>query len=236
VDAPIVQNLQTVRSRLDAAARRAGRDPTTVRLIAVSKTFSADAVRAAAAAGQVDFGENKVQEGLQKIGETADIQIRWHLIGHLQSNKAKKAATAFHCIHSIDSVELLKKIDAAAADGDAAPEILVQVDLAGETTKFGAAADEARRIVDATQTLRNARMIGLMLIPPWNEDQEQTRPWFVRLRELRDQWLAEGVSGTSLAQLSMGMSHDFEAAIEEGATMVRVGTAIFGKRTYQAAV
>jgi len=236
VDAALVRNLSSVRSRLDAAARRAGRDPTTVRLIAVSKTFSADAVRAAAAAGQVDFGENKVQEGLQKIGETADIQIRWHLIGHLQSNKAKKAATAFHCIHSIDSVELLKKIDAAAADGGAAPEILVQVDLAGETTKFGAAADEARRIVDATQTLRNARMIGLMLIPPWNEDQEQTRPWFVRLRELRDQWLAEGVSGTSLAQLSMGMSHDFEAAIEEGATMVRVGTAIFGKRTYQAAV
>jgi len=236
VDVALVRTLSSVRSRLDAAARRAGRDPTTVRLIAVSKTFSADAVRAAAAAGQVDFGENKVQEGLQKIGETADIQIRWHLIGHLQSNKAKKAATAFHCIHSIDSVELLKKIDAAAADGGAAPEILVQVDLAGETTKFGAAADEARRIVDATQTLRNARMIGLMLIPPWNEDQEQTRPWFVRLRELRDQWLAEGVSGTSLAQLSMGMSHDFEAAIEEGATMVRVGTAIFGKRTYQAAV
>jgi len=236
VDVALVRNLSSVRSRLDAAARRAGRDPTTVRLIAVSKTFSADAVRAAAAAGQVDFGENKVQEGLQKIGETADIQIRWHLIGHLQSNKAKKAATAFHCIHSIDSVELLKKIDAAAADGGAAPEILVQVDLAGETTKFGAAADEARRIVDATQTLRNARMIGQMLIPPWNEDQEQTRPWFVRLRELRDQWLAEGVSGTSLAQLSMGMSHDFEAAIEEGATMVRVGTAIFGKRTYQAAV
>ena len=236
MDVALVRNLSSVRSRLDAAARRAGRDPTTVRLIAVSKTFSADAVRAAAAAGQVDFGENKVQEGLQKIGETADIQIRWHLIGHLQSNKAKKAATAFHCIHSIDSVELLKKIDAAAADGGAAPEILVQVDLTGETTKFGAAADEARRIVDATQTLRNARMIGLMLIPPWNEDQEQTRPWFVRLRELRDQWLAEGVSGTSLAQLSMGMSHDFEAAIEEGATMVRVGTAIFGKRTYQAAV
>ena len=236
MDVALVRNLSSVRSRLDAAARRAGRDPTTVRLIAASKTFSADAVRAAAAAGQVDFGENKVQEGLQKIGETADIQIRWHLIGHLQSNKAKKAATAFHCIHSIDSVELLKKIDAAAADGGAAPEILVQVDLAGETTKFGAAADEARRIVDATQTLRNARMIGLMLIPPWNEDQEQTRPWFVRLRELRDQWLAEGVSGTSLAQLSMGMSHDFEAAIEEGATMVRVGTAIFGKRTYQAAV
>ena len=232
MDAAIVRNLHAVRSRLDAAARRAGREPTTIRLIAVSKTFSAGAVRAAFSAGQVDFGENKVQEGLQKIGETADIQIRWHLIGHLQSNKAKKAATAFHCIHSIDSVDLLKKVDAAAADAGAAPEILVQVDLAGEATKFGAAAADARRIVDATQTLRNARMTGLMLIPPWNEDQEQTRPWFVRLRELRDQWLAEGVPGASLAQLSMGMSHDFEAAVEEGATMVRVGTAIFGKRTY----
>jgi hypothetical protein len=236
VDAAIAQNLQSVRSRLDAAARRAGRDPATIRLIAVSKTFSADAVRAARSAGQEDFGENKVQEGLQKIAETSDIQIRWHLIGHLQSNKAKKAATAFHCIHSIDSIELLKKVDAAAAEAGAAPEILVQVDLAGETTKFGAAADLARRIVDATQTLRAARMSGLMLIPPWNEDQEQTRPWFVRLRELRDQWRSDGVPEGSLAQLSMGMSHDFEAAVEEGATMVRVGTAIFGKRTYQTSV
>jgi PLP dependent protein len=207
VDAPIARNLQTVRSRLDVAARRAGRDPTTVRLIAVSKTFSADAVRAAWSAGQIDFGENKVQEGLQKIGATADIRIRWHLIGHLQSNKAKKAATAFQCIHSIDSVELLTKVDAAAADTGAAPEILVQVDLAGETTKFGAAADLARRIVDATQSLRAVQMTGLMLIPPWNEDQELTRPWFVRLRELRDQWVAEGVPRASLAQLSMGMSH-----------------------------
>ncbi len=232
MDAPIVRNLQSVRSRLDAAARRAGRDPTTVRLIAVSKTFSADAVRTASSAGQIDFGENKVQEGLQKIAVTADIKIRWHLIGHLQSNKAKKAATAFQCIHSIDSVELLRKVDAAAAEAGAAPEVLVQVDLAGETTKFGAAADVARRIVDATQALRAARMTGVMLIPPWNEDQEQTRPWFVRLRELRDQWVTEGVPRASLTELSMGMSHDFEAAIEEGATMVRVGTAIFGKRTY----
>ena len=236
MDATIVRNLQSVRSRLDAAARRAGRDPSTIRLIAVSKTFRADAVRDAWSAGQVEFGENKVQEGLQKIADTADIKIRWHLIGHLQSNKAKRAATAFHCIHSIDSIELLSKVDAAAADAGVAPEILVQVDLAGETTKFGAAADLAHRIVEATQTLRAARMTGLMLIPPWNEDQEQTRPWFVRLRELRDTWVAEGVPRPSLAQLSMGMSHDFEAAIEEGATMVRVGTAIFGKRTYPTTV
>jgi hypothetical protein len=232
VDATITQNLQSVRSRLGAAARRVSRDPSAIRLIAVSKTFPADAVRAASAAAQLDFGENKVQEGLQKIADTADITIRWHLIGHLQSNKARKAAASFHCIHSIDSVDLLRKVDAAAAEAGAAPEILVQVDLAGETTKFGAAADQARRIVDATPTLRAARMVGLMLIPPWNEDQEQTRPWFVRLRELRDAWVAEGVPRTLLAELSMGMSHDFEAAIEEGATMVRVGTAIFGKRTY----
>jgi hypothetical protein len=232
VDASIIQNLHSVRSRLDAAARRASRDISTIRLIAVSKTFTAAAVRTAWSGGQIDFGENKVQEGLQKIGETADIKIRWHLIGHLQSNKAKKAAAAFQCIHSIDSVDLLRKVDAAAGDAGASPEILVQVDLAGETTKFGAAADDARRIVDATQTLRAVRMTGLMLIPPWNEDQEQTRPWFVRLRELRDAWVSEGVPAASLAQLSMGMSHDFEAAVEEGATMVRVGTAIFGKRTY----
>jgi PLP dependent protein len=232
VDAPITRNLQSVRSRLDAAARRAGRDPSAIRLIAVSKTFSADAVRAASAAGQQDFGENKVQEGLQKIADTADITIRWHLIGHLQSNKARKAASSFHCIHSVDSVGLLDKVDRAAADAGVAPQILIQVDLAGETTKFGAAADQARRIVDAAQTLRAARLTGLMLIPPWSEDQEQTRPWFVKLRELRDAWVSEGVPSSLLAELSMGMSHDFEAAIEEGATMVRVGTAIFGTRTY----
>jgi pyridoxal phosphate enzyme (YggS family) len=232
VDARIAANLQSVRSRLDAAARRASRDPSTIRLIAVSKTFGADHVRAAHAAGQIDFGENKVQEGLQKIGETADMKIRWHLIGHLQSNKAKKAAAGFASIHSVDSIELLRKLDAAAADSGAAPELLVQVDLAGEETKFGAAADGARRIVDAAVALRAARVTGLMLIPPWNEDQEQTRPWFTRLRELRDSWLADGVAAASLAQLSMGMSHDFEAAIEEGATMIRVGTAIFGKRSY----
>ena len=228
----IATNLQSVRSRLDAAARRASRDPSTIRLIAVSKTFSADHVRVAHTAGQLDFGENKVQEGLQKIEGTADIKIRWHLIGHLQSNKAKRAATAFAFIHSVDSMELLRKIDAAAADSGAAPDLLVQVDLAGEETKFGATVDEARRIVEAGSSLRAARVTGLMLIPPWNEDQEQTRPWFVRLRELRDSWLAEGLPPASLAQLSMGMSHDFEAAIEEGATMIRVGTAIFGTRTY----
>jgi pyridoxal phosphate enzyme (YggS family) len=191
-------------------------------------------VRAARAAGHRDFGENKVQEGLQKIADTADKEIRWHLIGHLQSNKARKAATEFACIHSVDSVELLKKLDLAAAELGTSPEVLIQVDLAGESTKFGAPADQARRVLDAAVGARAVRIAGLMLIPPWNDDQEQTRPWFARLRALRDAWLDQGVPAPALRHLSMGMSHDFEAAVEEGATLVRVGTAIFGKRTVRA--
>ena len=229
-DDEIARNLEEVRARIGAAARRAGRDPQEVTLIAVSKTFGADRVRAAVNAGQRDFGENKVQEALQKIGETADIQIRWHLIGHLQSNKVRKAASPFASIHSIDSIDLLRRLDAAAADAGATPDVLVQVDLAGEDTKYGAPVDAARRIVDAALACGAVRLAGLMLLPPWNEDQEQTRPWFARLRSLRDEWIAAGVPRDALRHLSMGMSHDFEAAIEEGATMVRVGTAIFGKR------
>lgn len=234
MDAAIAANLRFVRSRIDAAARGAGRDPSDILLIAVSKTFSADHVRSAWAAGHRDFGENKVQEALQKIADTADKEIRWHLIGHLQSNKAQKAATAFACVHSVDSVALLQKLDRAAAEHGISPEVLIQVDLAGETTKFGAPADQARRVLDAGLDARAVRVAGLMLIPPWNEDQEQTRPWFVRLRALRDAWLGEGVPQAALRHLSMGMSHDFEAAVEEGATLVRVGTAIFGKRTVRA--
>ena len=232
MDATIASNLKSVRSRIDAAARRAGRDPSPIRLIAVSKTFDAEHVRAAWQAGQRDFGENKVQEALQKIGETADMEIRWHLIGHLQSNKVRKAVAAFGCIQSVDSVGLLRKLDAAAGELGVSPDVLVQVDLAREETKFGAAADDARRIVDEAHAVKAIRLVGLMLIPPWHEDQEQTRPWFKRLCELRAGWLGEGVPPACLTHLSMGMSHDFEAAIEEGATLVRVGTAIFGKRTY----
>lgn len=226
----IAANLQTVRERIDSACRRSGRSPDTVTLIAVSKTFSAGHVRAAYAAGQVDFGENKVQEALQKQEETADIPLRWHLIGHLQTNKARKAAVAFPAIHSVDSRELLGRLDAAAADAGAAPDVLVQVDLAGEATKFGAVEAEAREIVAAALDCRAARLAGLMVLPPWSEDPEAARPFFERLRRLRDRWVAEGIPAERLRQLSMGMSHDFEAAIEEGSTLVRVGTAIFGKR------
>jgi pyridoxal phosphate enzyme (YggS family) len=231
VDDTIAANLRSVRSRIDAAADRAGRDPSDILLVAVSKTFSANHVRAAWAAGHRDFGENKVQEALQKIAETADKDLKWHLIGHLQSNKAKKAAAGFACIHTVDSVDLLRKLDQAAIEQGVSPEVLIQVDLAGETTKFGAPADQARHVLDAGLGARAVRLSGLMLIPPWNEDQERTRPWFVRLRMLRDAWLESGVPASALRHLSMGMSHDFEAAVEEGATLVRVGTAIFGTRT-----
>jgi pyridoxal phosphate enzyme (YggS family) len=201
--------------------------------VAVSKTFGVDRVREAWAAGQREFGENKVQEGLQKIAETADTPLRWHLIGHLQSNKAKKAAVAFGCIQSVDSVDLLERLDAAAAarPPESAPlEVLVQVDFAGEATKFGAEPDKAGRIVRAGLDARALRLSGLMLLPPWSEDPERARPWFARVRDFRDRLIGEGVPAAALQQLSMGMSHDYEAAVEEGATIVRVGTAIFGRR------
>jgi PLP dependent protein len=224
-------NLAAVRARLERAAQAAGRDPRGIRLIAVSKTFSLDFVRAAAAHGQVDFGENRVQEALQKIEASAELRIRWHLIGHLQSNKARKAAAGFAAIHSVDSVDLLRRLDEAAAEHGTRPEILVQVDLAGEATKHGVPPDDARRIVDAALGCRALRLTGLMLLPPWLDDPEQVRPYFARLRGFRDELIASGIEAGALRELSMGMSHDFEVAIEEGATMVRVGTAIFGRRT-----
>jgi hypothetical protein len=225
----VAARLADVRARIARAAGRAGRDPASVRLVAVSKTFPVDAVRDAAGAGQVDFGENKVQEALGKMEATGDLTIRWHLVGHLQSNKAKKAAL-FDMIHSIDSASLLRKIDEAAAAIGRRPDLLVQVDLAGEATKFGAAEDELPAIFDAAQQARAVRTVGLMLIPPAVDDPEQARPFFRRLREVRDRLLARGVARACLVELSMGMSHDFEPAIEEGATLVRVGTAIFGAR------
>ena len=226
----VAANLTTVRGRLEQAARAAGRDPATIRLVAVSKTFPADAVRAAADRGQLDFGENRVQEGLQKIRATADQPLRWHLIGHLQSNKAKKAVESFALIHSIDGVDLLRKVDDAAVALGRTPEVLVQVDMAGEATKFGAPEDTVPAIFEAAESLRAARLVGPRDLPPFAESLEEARPWFRRLRELRDRLAAQGVPAARLRELSMGMSHDFTVAIEEGATMVRIGTAIFGER------
>ena len=213
-----------------AAAGAAGRDPSAIRLVAVSKTFPIEAVREAYAAGQREFGENRVQDGLQKIGETTDLTIRWHLLGHLQTNKARKAGPAFAMVQSVDSVELIQKLDAAAAETGRAPELLIQVDLAGEATKFGAPPAEVARLFEAAGACRAASVVGLMTLPPVPDTPEDARPFFRRLRELRDEWLAAGVPASMLRELSMGMSADFEVAIEEGATIVRVGTAIFGSR------
>ena len=224
--------LADVRARIARAAGRAGRDAASIRLVAISKTFSSDAVRAAASAGQVDFGENKVQEALQKMDQTADLRISWHLVGHLQSNKAKKAGARFDVVQSVDDAALVSKLDEAAGAAGRTLDMFVQVDLAGEATKFGAREEDLAAIFERASSCRAARIVGLMLIPPEVDDPEGTRPYFRALRELRDRLVASGVAGTQLSQLSMGMSHDFEVAVEEGATLVRVGTAIFGSRTY----
>ena len=227
----IAANLAAVRGRIERAATLSGRPPAAVRLVAVSKTFGIEHVRAAAAAGQVDFGENRVQEALDKIRDGRDLPgIRWHLVGHLQSNKVRKAVGPISCIHSVDSVDLLRKIDAAAADIGVHPRLLIQVDLAGETTKHGAPETEVRRIVEAGGSCTAARLAGLMLLPPLLEDPQEVRPYFRRLRELRDALVREGADPALLEDLSMGMSHDFDVAIEEGSTIVRVGSAIFGVR------
>jgi PLP dependent protein len=228
----IPENLARVRERIADAASRAGRRPEDVRLIAVSKTHPIEAVRAAADAGQIDFGENKVQEALQKIAQSADTRLRWHLIGHLQSNKARKAAAAAGAIHAIDSVDLLKRVDQGAADAGRTVDVLIQVDLALEDTKFGAPVDAVPAIVEAAGDCTAARLKGLMLLPPLAENPEDARPWFARLRALRDGLVERGADADRLRELSMGMSHDFDVAIAEGATMVRVGTAIFGERNY----
>jgi len=222
--------LADVRARIARAAGRAGRDPASIRLVAVSKTFPADYVRAAADAGQIDFGENKVQEALAKMDETADLPLQWHLVGHLQSNKARKAGARFDVVHSIDDAALIARLDEAAAAAGRRVEVLVQVDLAGETTKYGAGENELLSIFTAARTARAVQVSGLMLIPPAVEDPEQARPFFRRLRAVRDRLRDEGVEPAMLNELSMGMTHDFEVAIEEGATIVRIGTAIFGSR------
>jgi len=230
--AAIRAGLAGVRERIARAAARSGRDPATVRLIAVSKTFDADAVRAAADAGQIDFGENKVQEALQKMDRCADLPIRWHLVGHLQSNKAKKAGTRFDVVHSVDGADLVLKLDDAAALAGRSIELLVQVDLAGEITKYGAREEDLVSIFATARTCQAVRLIGLMLLPPAAGSPDEARPYFRKLQQVRARLLEGGVDPSMLRELSMGMSHDFEVAVEEGATLVRLGTAIFGSRTY----
>jgi PLP dependent protein len=222
--------LEGIRSRIANAARRVGRDPASVRLIAVAKTFSAAHVQVVAAAGQVDFGESKVQEAQTKIEAASQSGLRWHLIGHLQSNKARKAAGLFQVIHTVDSPSLIAPLDGAAETAGRSIDLLIQVDLANEPTKHGAKPEALRAIFAAAQQARAVRITGLMLLPPAVDDPQQARRYFATLRQLRDDLQRQGLAATPLTDLSMGMSHDFEVAVEEGATMVRVGSAIFGDR------
>lgn len=222
VTAEIARNIEETRRRIERAALRAGRGVSEVALVAVSKTHGPDAVLEAVAAGQAVFGENKVQEAELKRPEVGSGV--WHLIGHLQSNKARRAVKTFDVIETVDSLELAQRLDRVCAEeGRSVLPVFVQVDLAGEETKTGARASEVGPIVGFVNSSEHLELRGLMTIPPFFEDPEDARPFFRRLRELRDE-LAPG------AGLSMGMSHDFEVAIEEGATLVRVGTAIFGER------
>jgi pyridoxal phosphate enzyme (YggS family) len=227
----IAARVAAVRDRIARAAERARRLPEDVTLVAVSKTHPAEAVREAFAAGLRDFGENKVQEAEPKIAALAALRaegLRFHLVGHLQANKARLAVALFDRIHSVDSVRLGGRLEKAAEEQKKPFPVLVQVKLGDEATKEGLDEQHLFPALEALRGSKRLRIDGLMALPPFDEDPERVRPFFRRLRELRDKAAAAGLLRG--AELSMGMSHDLEVAVEEGATMVRVGTAIFGAR------
>ena len=229
----VTANLARVRSQIDAAARRCQRDPASISLMAVTKTFPADAIREAYSAGQRLFGENRVQEFAEKSAELNDLaDAQFHLIGHLQSNKSAKAAELFCAIDSVDSLRLLRRLDEAARGLNRSLDVLIEINIGGEEAKSGVAPDspEFDSMLLAAPELRGLRVRGLMTVPPFTEDPEDARPYFRRLRELRERVDARHLPAIGMNELSMGMSHDFEIAIEEGSTCVRVGSAIFGTR------
>lgn len=225
----ISERLHAIRERISAAATRCGRDPATVELLAVSKTFPVAAIREALDAGQARFGENKVQEVMAKAPQLP-ASLEWHLIGHLQSNKIRKILPLAAFIHSVGSLSLARDVDRIAGEVGMFPKVYLEVNLATESSKHGFSIEELRSSLEPLYTLRRLEIQGLMCIPPFDDDPEKSRPYFVQLRELRDELETSG--GAPLPLLSMGMSHDFDIAIEEGATIVRVGSAIFGERAY----
>lgn len=232
----IAENISVVRERIAAAARRAGREPEAIKLMAVSKTRPADEIRAAYEAGQCLFGENRVQEFEAKSeGLDGLTSAQFHLIGHLQSNKSNKAAELFHAVDSVDSVHLLERLNAAAQKLNKVVDALIEINIGGEEQKAGLADDcrELNELLLAAPRFPNVAICGLMTVPPFTEDPEGARPYFRKLRELRDQIATRNLPKVSMQELSMGMSNDFELAVEEGSTCVRVGTAIFGERDYR---
>jgi pyridoxal phosphate enzyme (YggS family) len=229
----VKSNYKNVLRRIATAADRVGRDPAEIKLVAVSKTHPASMIRAAIEAGCKIFGENKVQEAESKILEIGRNAAEWHLIGHLQSNKVRKAVQLFDVIHSLDSVELADRLERICIEeGRENLPVLIQVDLAREETKSGIGEDELPALVDRLRRSERLRLIGLMVLPPYFDDPEATRQFFKKLRDIRDRLKDQNAFADGSGELSMGMSHDFEVAIEEGSTIVRVGTAIFGERQY----
>lgn len=225
----IAERLNQIRSRITDAAVKAGRDPQTVRLVAVSKTRPPEDLLAAYRAGQVVFGENYVQELTAKTAAITE-PLEWHFIGHLQSNKVKYLAGLVTLIHSVDRLSLAEEISRQWGRLGRSCDVLVQVNIAGEATKSGTTEAGALQLVRAIAQLPNVRVRGLMTMPPFFDDPEAARPFFAELKRLSELIVAAAIPGVEMAELSMGMSGDFEAAIQEGATLVRVGTAIFGKR------
>lgn len=223
-------NVARVREQIAAACLRSGRRPEDVKLVAVSKTVPAGRIRQACEAGLQDFGENRVQEANSKRSALSDLTVTWHLVGHLQTNKAKLARELFHWVQSVDSLRVAEKLhQAAVCSGERLP-VLLQVNLGEEVTKFGVREEDVFLLAERVGQLETLELRGLMALPPFFENPEGVRPFFRRFRELALSIEARRLPGVSMQELSMGMSHDFEVAIEEGATIVRVGTAIFGPR------
>ncbi|MBC8029991.1 MAG: YggS family pyridoxal phosphate-dependent enzyme [Pyrinomonadaceae bacterium] len=224
--------LNALRKRVESAALGCNRATDEITLIAISKTHPTETLRAAIDLGIADLGENRVQEADAKITELGRKAARWHLVGHLQENKARRAVGLFDIIHSLDSISLAQRLERlCVSEGRDELPVLVQINLGGEERKTGTDPTELKPLLDAVAECRRLRLIGLMTLPPYSENAEDGRPFFKTLRELRDQLQSEGRFGGVSGELSMGMSHDFEVAIEEGATMIRVGTAIFGERS-----
>src|SRR5579863_7203756 len=226
----IEQNIAQIRERIAAACQRSGRSVAQVKLVAVSKTVPPDRIRLAYDAGVRDFGENRVQEAEAKRPLLSDLTATWHLIGHLQSNKARPARELFHWVHSVDSLRLATKLDKSAVCSGERLQVLLEVNLGDEPSKSGAKENEVLQLAEQIGGLETLELRGLMTVPPFLENPGQVRPYFRRLRELAAKIESARLPGVSMNDLSMGMSHDFEVAIEEGATIVRVGTAIFGER------
>jgi pyridoxal phosphate enzyme (YggS family) len=223
--------LERVRQEIDDCALRCGRSPSEITLVAVTKTHPVETLRLALSLGLKDLGENRVQEAESKIEQVGRNRTRWHLIGHLQANKVRRSVKLFDVIHSVDSVAIAQKLERnCVAEECAVLQVLIQVDLAGEATKSGIKENELEGLADVITTAEHLRLKGLMTVPPFFAEPEGVRPYFRRLRRLRDVLQARGCFGESIGELSMGMSHDFKIAIEEGATIVRIGTALFGER------